>query len=43
MDIEDKFMLNARHGGWDSTRAQAALGLLRKLYDGRVDLAPLRG
>jgi 2-methylcitrate dehydratase PrpD len=42
-DIEDKFMLNARHGGWDAPRAQAALALLRKLYDGRVDLEELRG
>jgi 2-methylcitrate dehydratase PrpD len=42
-DIEDKFMLNARHGGWDQQRAQSALGLLRKLYDGRVDLKELRG
>jgi hypothetical protein len=36
-------MLNARHGGWDDQRAKAALGLLRKLYDGRVELAALRG
>ncbi len=42
-DIEEKFMLNARHGGWDDKRAQAALGLLRKLYDGRVELKELRG
>ena len=42
-DIEDKFMLNAKHGGWDGTRAQAVLASLRKLYDGRVDLTGLRG
>jgi 2-methylcitrate dehydratase PrpD len=42
-DIEDKFMLNARHGGWDAPRAQAALASLRKLYDGRVELKELRG
>ncbi len=42
-DIEEKFMLNARHGGWDEKRAQAALGLLRKLYDGRIELKELRG
>jgi len=42
-DIEDKFRLNARHGGWDDKRAQAALGLLHKLYDSRVDLKELRG
>jgi 2-methylcitrate dehydratase PrpD len=42
-DIEEKFMLNARHGGWDQNRAQAALGLLHKLYDGRIELKELRG
>jgi 2-methylcitrate dehydratase PrpD len=42
-DIEDKFLLNARHGGWDQNRAQSALGSLRKVYDGRVDLKELRG
>jgi 2-methylcitrate dehydratase PrpD len=42
-DIEDKFVLNCRHGGWDETRAKAALALLRGLYDGRVELKPLRG
>ncbi len=42
-DIEEKFMLNARHGGWDETRARAALKLLAKLYDGKIDLAALRG
>jgi 2-methylcitrate dehydratase PrpD len=42
-DVEEKFMRNARHGGWDAKRAREALALLRKLYDGRIDLAPLRG
>jgi 2-methylcitrate dehydratase PrpD len=42
-DIEDKFMLNCRHGGWDNQRAQSALALLRKLYAGRVELKELRG
>ena len=28
-DIEDKFMLNARHGGYDAGRAKAALSLQR--------------
>jgi 2-methylcitrate dehydratase PrpD len=41
-DIEEKFALNARHGGWDSTRSAAALKLLSKLYDGKIDLASLR-
>jgi 2-methylcitrate dehydratase PrpD len=42
-DIEEKFALNARHGGWDDKRSAAALKLLAKLYDGKIDLAPLRG
>ncbi|MFN3656036.1 MAG: MmgE/PrpD family protein [Pseudolabrys sp.] len=42
-DIEEKFVLNARHGGWDDKRAAAALTLLAKLYDGRIDLTSLRG
>jgi 2-methylcitrate dehydratase PrpD len=42
-DIAEKFMLNARHGGWDEARAKAALTSLAKLYDGKFDLAFLRG
>ncbi len=42
-DIENKFMLNARHGGWDDKRAAGALRLLAKLYDGPIDLSALRG
>jgi 2-methylcitrate dehydratase PrpD len=42
-DIEEKFVLNAEHGGWDKARAQQALALLRMLYDGKLDLSPLRG
>jgi 2-methylcitrate dehydratase PrpD len=42
-DIEEKFMLNARHGGWDEARARSVLKLLATLYDGKIDLAPLRG
>jgi 2-methylcitrate dehydratase PrpD len=41
-DIEEKFVLNARHGGWNAARAQAALARLRTLYDGRIDLSELR-
>ena len=40
-DIEEKFALNARHGGWDEPRAAKALALLRKLYDGTIDLSSL--
>src|SRR3954465_14414107 len=42
-DIEEKFVLNARHGGWDAARAERALALLRTLYDGKIDLSSLRG
>jgi 2-methylcitrate dehydratase PrpD len=42
-DIEEKFVLNARHGGWDDKRSATTLKLLAKLYDGKIDLAPLRG
>ena len=42
-DIADKFMLNARHGGWDDKRAAGALKLLARLYDGPIDLSALRG
>jgi len=42
-DIEEKFVLNARHGGWDDARSQRALALLRALYEGKIDLAFLRG
>jgi 2-methylcitrate dehydratase PrpD len=40
-DIEQKFMLNARHGGWSHSRAREALNLLAGLFDGDVDLSPL--
>ena len=42
-DIEEKFVLNARHGGWDAVRTERALALLRTLYDGKLDLSSLRG
>ncbi len=41
-DIEQKFLLNAKHGGWNGARAAAALDLIANLFDGPVDLAPLR-
>ncbi len=41
-DIEEKFVLNARHGGWNDARSRSALALLRALYDGKVDLSFLR-
>jgi hypothetical protein len=42
-DIEEKFVLNAQHGGWDERRTEAALKLAVKFYDQPVDLNPLRG
>jgi 2-methylcitrate dehydratase PrpD len=42
-EIEEKFLLNARHGGWSDVRASAALKLIAALFDGPVQLAGLRG
>jgi len=42
-DIEEKFTLNVRHGGWDAKQSATALKLLGKLYKGEIDIAPLRG
>ena len=42
-DIEEKFALNARHGGWDDARSAAALKLLASSMMAKIDLAPLRG
>jgi 2-methylcitrate dehydratase PrpD len=42
-DLEEKFLLNARHGGWSKQRAAVALKLIADLFDGPVDLSGLRG
>jgi 2-methylcitrate dehydratase PrpD len=42
-DIEDKFLLNVRHGGWTADRAAQVLKSLAALFDGPVDLTALRG
>jgi len=42
-DIEEKFVLNARHGGWSEGRSAAALKVIAVLFDGPVELARLRG
>jgi 2-methylcitrate dehydratase PrpD len=42
-DLEEKFLLNARHGGWSEARSTAALKLIAGLFDGPVELAALRG
>ena len=41
-DIEEKFVLNAGHGGWDAARTQSALALMRTLFEGKIDLSSLR-
>ena len=42
-DIEDKFLLNARHGGWTAERADEVLKSLATLFDRPVELTALRG
>ena len=42
-DIEEKFLLNARHGGWSKEHAKQVLEAITKLYDGPVKLDSLRG
>jgi 2-methylcitrate dehydratase PrpD len=43
-EIEDKFLRNAGHGGWDEARARRAPASMRALFDdGRIDLSSLRG
>ena len=41
-DIEDKFALNTRYGGWDDRRSNSTLTLLGRMYEGRIDLSSLR-
>ena len=42
-DIEDKFALNCRHGGWDAAKTEAGVERWRQtLYDGPIDLKGLR-
>ena len=42
-DIEDKFALNVRHGGWSAEQGKSALALLGKIFDGKIELNALRG
>jgi 2-methylcitrate dehydratase PrpD len=41
-DIEAKFGLNVKHGGWSEQRGNEALVLLGKIYDAKTDLGLLR-
>jgi 2-methylcitrate dehydratase PrpD len=42
-DIEEKFLLNAQHGGWSADHAAQVLKSIGKLFDGPVELTALRG
>jgi 2-methylcitrate dehydratase PrpD len=42
-DIEGKFFLNVRHGGWSAAQAERALACARTLFDGSVNLSAFRG
>jgi 2-methylcitrate dehydratase PrpD len=42
-ELEEKFAANVRLGGWPPDRADAALRGLASLWNGPVDLTPLRG
>jgi hypothetical protein len=42
-DIDDKFVLNARHGSWPEECIAPALTRAKTLYDGLLDLKSLRG
>jgi 2-methylcitrate dehydratase PrpD len=42
-EIDDKFRLNCRFGGWDEARAEAFLKSVPGFFDGALDLKALRG
>jgi 2-methylcitrate dehydratase PrpD len=42
-DIEEKFTLNAAHGGWDKVQADRFLAFAHDAFDGTIDLSPFRG
>jgi 2-methylcitrate dehydratase PrpD len=41
--IEAKFFANAAFGGWQAERASSVRDLARRIFDGPIDLAALRG
>lgn len=41
--LEEKFRLNARHGGLGEEKSTALLAVLARLYDGPIDLQSFRG
>ena len=42
-DIEEKFRLNCKHGGWRAKRVDEFLGFSREVFDSTVDLSSFRG
>jgi 2-methylcitrate dehydratase PrpD len=42
-DVEEKFLLNARHGGWDDAQAAATLTRARTLFGSPLDLHAFQG
>jgi 2-methylcitrate dehydratase PrpD len=42
-EIEDKFRLCCRYGGWDDARTGGALELAGRLFHGQIELGALRG
>ena len=41
-ELEEKFMRNARHGGWDDSRSAAVLHMLQRLFANGLDLTSLQ-
>ena len=42
-ELEEKFALCCRHGGWSDARIDAALALAQHLFESGIDLGALRG
>ena len=42
-DVTEKFNLNVEHGSWTKAQGEAALKLVRGLYNVHIDLSSLRG
>jgi 2-methylcitrate dehydratase PrpD len=41
-DLEEKFRLNCRYGGWSAAQAERFLALARTAFDSKIDLSPFR-
>ena len=42
-DVERKFRGNANHGGWNTARTERFLDVVRKIFDGPLDLSAISG